>query len=118
MAETGPGAGRFWELLGGGDLGLACSWALDVLGLGLRHKHSPGPLASGLVTMNVASPRKWWVMGIRQGKNDQREVREYGGKTSGPRIRYLFLPAIIWAHTSALQTTPEFMSHVCRADLV
>lgn len=85
MVETGPGAGRFWELLRGGDPGLPCSRALDVLGLGLRHKHSPGPLASGLLTMNVANPRKWWVMGIRQGKNDQREVKEYGGKASGPK---------------------------------
>lgn len=34
-------------------------------------------------------------------------------------LGYLFLPANIWAHTLALQTTPEFMSHVCCAsDLV
>lgn len=81
--ETGLGVGRFWELFGGGDPGLPCSWALDVLGL--RHKHSPGPLASGLLTMNVASPRKWWVMGIRQGKLTRGKRKNMEGKTSGPR---------------------------------
>lgn len=67
MAETGPGAegfGNCWEEV---TWASHYSRALDVLGLGLRHKHSPGPLAFGLLTMNVANPRKWRVMGIRPG---------------------------------------------------
>lgn len=59
ILETNPGVGRFWELLGGDDLGVPCSWVLAALGPGLKLKHSPGSLttsswASDLLAMTVA----------------------------------------------------------------
>lgn len=46
IVETGPGVGRFWELLGRGDPGLPCSRVLAALGPGLKLKHSPGSLTT------------------------------------------------------------------------
>lgn len=85
-------------------------WDLSLV----RHKHSPGPLASGLLTIECGQPEKMVGHGNQTGKIMTGE--RYKNMVGKHQVReYLFLPANIWAHTLDLQTTPEFMSHICCA---